>query len=134
MVEVLRDGTTPGRRLGLVSNLSGIFGKQAVVLLSNAPNPNGYAYEDVTPAVAARDVPVPLNAGYAGPATVVGYTVVFQRGAPSHGVAVCDTPAGERTVARCDDPALLDDMMRRELCGRVVEVGPDGSFGYPRGS
>ena len=82
--------------------------------------------------VAERDRPVPLNGDYAGPATIVGYTVVFQRGAVSHGVAVCDTPAGERTVARCDDPALLDEMMRRELCGQGVEVAADGTFSIRR--
>ena len=134
MVEVVREGTDAGRRLGLVSNLSGIFGKQAIVLLSNEPNPHGYGYDDVTDAVAAQDVPVPLNGDYAGPATIVGYTVVFQRGAVSHGVAICDTPAGERTVARTDDGALLDEMMRHELCGRVVEIEKDGTFSSPRGT
>jgi acetyl-CoA C-acetyltransferase len=131
MVEVLRDGPTPGRRLGLVSNLSGIFGKQAVVLLSNEPNPRGFGYDDVTAAVAERDAPLPLNGDYEGPATIVGYTVVFQRGAVSHGVAVCDTPTGERTVARSDDPPLLAEMMRREFVGQVVDVSRDGAFSSP---
>jgi len=131
---VLRAGTTPGRRLGLVSNLSGIFGKQAVVLLSNEPNPRGYGYDDITAAVAEQDVPVPLNGDYAGPATIVGYTVVFQRGQVSHGVAICDTPAGERTVARSDDAVLLDEMMRRELCGCVVEISKEGTFSSPAAS
>ena len=135
MVEVLRsDGldTAPGRQLGLVCNLSGIFGKQACVLLSNRPNPRGYGYEDITAAVAERDVPVPLDGDYVGPATIAGYTVVFQRGQVSHGVAICDTPAGERTVARSDDQALLGEMMRREFCGRVVEVSKDGTFSFGR--
>jgi acetyl-CoA C-acetyltransferase len=131
MVEVLRDDARPGRRLGLVSNLSGIFGKQAVVLLSNEPNPRGFGYEDVTDAVAERDVPVPLNGDYEGPATIVGYTVVFHRGAVSHGVVICDTPAGERTVARSDDAPLLDEMMRREFCGCVVEISKEGTFASP---
>jgi acetyl-CoA C-acetyltransferase len=131
MVEVLREDPAPGRRLGLVSNLSGIFGKQAVVLLSNEPNPRGYAYDDVTAAVAERDVPLTLNGDYEGPATIVGYTVVFQRGAVSHGVAICDTPAGERTVARSDEAALLGEMMRREFCGRVVDISRKGTFSVP---
>ncbi|MFN8544959.1 MAG: hypothetical protein U0807_12265 [Candidatus Binatia bacterium] len=130
MVEVLRADTVPGRRLGLVSNLSGIFGKQAIVLLSNQPNPRGYGYDDITAAVAERDVPLPLNDDYVGPATIVGYTVVFQRGHASYAVAVCDTPAAERTVARSDDPALLDEMMRREFCGRLVEIAKDGVFSH----
>ena len=46
---------------------------------------------------------------------------------------ICNTPAGERTVARSDDPALLDEMMRREFCGTIVEIAEDGAFsGSPR--
>jgi len=134
MVEVLRPDTAsaaPGRRLGLVANLSGIFGKQACVLFSNLANPRGYGYEDITAAVAERDVPLPLNGAYVGPATIVGYTVVFAKGQISHGVAICDAPNGERTVARSDDEALLGAMMRREFCGRVVEISREGTFSSP---
>jgi acetyl-CoA C-acetyltransferase len=119
MVEVLRG---PKRRIGLVSNLSGIFGKQACVLLSNRPGRDGYQYEDLTAAVAACDPPVPLDGDYVGPATIVGYTVVFAGGVPSHAIAICDTPAGRRTVVRSEDRALLESMMREEFCGRVVQV------------
>jgi acetyl-CoA C-acetyltransferase len=121
MVEVLRDGGGV-RRVGLVANLSGIFGKQACALFSNVPDAAGYRFEDLTTAVAARDVPLPLNGDHVGPATIVGYTVVHAGGAPSHAIAVCDTPAGERTVVRSDDPALLEAMMRAEFCGRTIRV------------
>src|SRR5262249_3444961 len=80
------DGSVP--RIGLVSNLSGIFGKQACALFSNLPSANGYQYEDLTAAVAARDRPVPLDGDYVGPATIVGYTVVFAGGVPSHAIAI----------------------------------------------
>jgi acetyl-CoA C-acetyltransferase len=132
MVEVLRShhgGKGAGRRIGLVSNLSGIFGKQACTLLSNLPGDGGYRDEDITRAVAERDVPLPLTGGdYAGPATVVGYTVVFRREAPSHAIAICDTPGGARTVVRTEDTALLEAMIREEFCGRGVRVLADGSF------
>jgi acetyl-CoA C-acetyltransferase len=131
MVEVLRagePGVAPRRRTGLVSNLSGIFGKQACAVFSSAPNDGGYAYEDITAAVAKQDVPVPLNAAYAGPATIVGYTVVFNRDEASHGIAICDTPAGERTVVRTEDKALLESMTREEFCGRMIEVSSGGWF------
>jgi acetyl-CoA C-acetyltransferase len=120
LVEVLREG--PERRVGLVANLSGIFGKQACALFANAPGADGYRFEDLTAAVAARDVPLPLDGDHVGAATVVGYTVVHAGGAPSHAIAVCDTPAGERTVVRSDDPAVCDVMMREEFCGRTVRV------------
>jgi len=125
MAEVLRGGERIGgseRRIGLVSNLSGIFAKQACALFSNLPNADGYRYEDVTAAVAARDLPLPLDGDYVGPATIVGYTVVFAGGVPSHAIAICDTPAGRRTVVRSEDRALLESMTRNEFCGRVVQV------------
>ena len=121
MVEVLRGGGS-ARRIGLVSNLSGIFGKQACALFSNLPNADGYRYEDITAAVAACDLPLALDGDYVGPATVVGYTVVFVGGVPSHGIAICDTPAGRRTVVRSEDRPLLESMTREEFCGRVVQV------------
>ena len=125
MVEVLRGGEGNDgseRRIGLVSNLSGIFGKQACALFSNLPNADGYHCEDITAAVAACDLPLALDGDYVGPATVVGYTVVFVGGVPSHGIAICDTPAGWRTVVRSEDRALLESMTREEFCGRVVQV------------
>jgi acetyl-CoA C-acetyltransferase len=131
MVEVLRSRAPGGaskRRNGLVSNLSGIFGKQACVVLSNVPNGGGYGYEDVTRAVAEQDLPLPLTGDYTGPATIVGYTVMFNRDEISHGIAICDTPRGERTVARTEDRTLLESMTREEFCGRVIEVLSDGRF------
>jgi acetyl-CoA C-acetyltransferase len=121
MIEVLRAGDS-GRRIGLVSNLSGIFGKQACALFSNLPGADGYQYEDLTAEVAARDLPVPLDGDYVGPATIVGYTVVFAGGVPSHAIAICDTPRGGRTVVRSEERALLESMTREEFCGRVVQV------------
>lgn len=131
MAEVLRERTSnaaEARHVGLVTNLSGIFGKQACALFSNRPNPGGYCYEDITTDVAAVDAPCPLDESYVGPATIVGYTVVFERGEASHGVVICDTPSGMRTVARSEDAELLDDMMTREFCGREIDISSDGRF------
>ena len=125
MVEVLREAG-PGRHVGLVSNLSGIFAKQACALLSTEANPGGYRFEDLTAAVADQDRPMPLDGDYVGPAMVVGYTVVHAGGVPSHAIAICDTPAGARTVVRSDDPAVLRRMMDEELCGREVDAAGAG--------
>jgi acetyl-CoA C-acetyltransferase len=127
MVQVLR-GDRGQRRVGLVSNLSGIFSKQACAVFANTPNPRGWQFEDVTAQAAAEDPPVPLRDDYAGPATVVGYTVVFQGGAPSHAIAICDVPDGTRTVVRSQNGELLERLMREEFCGRVIHVEPDGGF------
>jgi len=131
MVEVLRSVPAQGssrRRVGLVTNLSGIFGKQGCAVLSNVPSALGYRYEDLTAAVAKQDQPVRVDAGYAGPASIVGYTVVYVAGKISHGLAICDTPQGARTVARSEDKSLLATMTREEFCGRTVQVRSDGNF------
>ena len=121
MVEVIREGGE-GRQLGLVSNLSGIFGKQAIALFSNQPNQQGYQFEDITEAVAAVDIPLPLNGDYVGPATVVGYTVAFNKDQPGIAYAYCDTADDERTVVTTTEPALLELMMKEEFVGRTVQV------------
>lgn len=129
MVEVLRDGEgmpLGERRIGLVSNLSGIFGKQGVVLFSNEPNARGYRFEDVTDIVAAQDPPVAVITGYAGPATIAGCTVSYKNNEISHGFAYCDTPAGQRTVVRIEEHALLEAMTREEFVGRAASIGEDG--------
>lgn len=130
MVEVLREGGNTTARYGLTSNLSGIFGKQAIALFSNYPNPNGYCFEDITGAVAAVDKPLPVTGDYTGPAVVVGYTVVFNKEEPSHGFAYCDTPTGARTVARSADKALLAQMTQEEFVGRTVTIAADRSFSH----
>lgn len=127
MVEVLREqSATPA--YGLTTNLSGIFGKQAVALFSNAPAAAGYRYADVTADVAAIEAPVPTTSSYSGPATVVGYTVCYNKQGISHGIAYCDTPDGARTVARSEDVELLEQMMSREFVGETVQIGEGLSF------
>jgi hypothetical protein len=131
MVEVLREGTDNNARYGLTSNLSGIFGKQAVALFSNHPNKNGYCFEDITEAVAAIDKPLPVTGDYTGAATIVGYTVVFGKEEPSHAFAYCDTPEGARTVVKSADKALLTRMTEKEFVGRTITIHEDRTFTSP---
>lgn len=132
MVEVLRstaEEAGPDKKLtGLVTNISGMFGKQACALFSNRPNTLGYGFEDVTETVAERDVAIPLDDNYQGQATIVGYTVAFNKGDISHAVAFCDTAEGERTVVRSDDKKLAHLMTQEEFCGRAITVLSGGIF------
>lgn len=127
MVEILR-GNDGDKRTGVVSNLSGIFGKQGVALFSNQPNLNGFRLEDVTDEVARKDVPLPTTGDYVGPATVIGYTVSYHRGEITQGFAYCDTPDGKRTVAKSLDKALLETMTREEFVGREVLISEERQF------
>lgn len=129
MAEVLREKSAEetARHYGLTSNLSGIFGKQAVAVFSNAPGENGYRYADVTEEVAAIDHPVPSITDYEGPAQVLGYTVVFHKETITHGFVYGETPAGERVVARSDNQSELLAMTEQEWVGKSVTVS-EGKF------
>lgn len=131
MTEVLRPGGSAGgaaRPLGLVTNISGMFGKQACTLLSPVPGDGGFCFADVTEEVAALEQPLPIDAGYAGPATVVAYSVMYNKQDISHAIAYCDTPAGARTVVRTDDGRLAERMTREDFVGRVVLIDASGAF------
>ncbi|MCB1614620.1 MAG: hypothetical protein KDI30_01275 [Pseudomonadales bacterium] len=134
MVEVLRSGEglqvrdADAPRYGITSNLSGIFGKQAVAIFSDAPNRQGYQFDDITAAVAEVDKPLPMNGAYTGAARVVGYTVVYNREGPSHAFVYAETPAGERTVAKSQDAGLLQKMVAEEYVGKMVEIHSGQGF------
>jgi acetyl-CoA C-acetyltransferase len=133
MVEVLRERTreqegAAGGQTGLVTNISGMFGKQACALFSTQPNPQGFAFDDITETVAEQEIPLPLASDYVGAATIVGYSVMYHKADISHGIAFCDTPDGARTVVRTDDKQLAEQMTQQEFVGRRVQVRADGSF------
>jgi acetyl-CoA C-acetyltransferase len=133
IVDVIRKNATQERQIGMVSNLSGIFGKQAVALFSNQPNRSsprgkGFYFEDVTAQVAKIDLPMTVNANYNGIAKIVGYTVVYVKNMPSHAFVYCESPAAERTVAKSLDQELLARMTREEFVGKAVQVHADKTF------
>lgn len=129
MAEVLRE--QEDQQLGLVSNLSGIFGKQGIMIYSNQPAKNGFHFEDISDQVAKVDIPLPLDGDYTGPATVVAYTVIFNKETMSHAFAICDTPAGARTVVKSFDSVLLAQLTEQEFVGRTVEILPERLFALP---
>jgi acetyl-CoA C-acetyltransferase len=125
MAQVLRDD--PGTS-GLVSSLSGFNTKQAFGVYSTEPGADGFHAEDCTPEVEAASELRPLVRDYEGPATVVGYTVVYLGEATAKGIAVCDLPDGRRTVANTEDPAVMAAMLDGEFCGREVGIGAEGAL------
>jgi len=125
IADVIRDNSGKGKQVGVVSNLSGIFGKQGVAVFSNQPNPNGFGFEDVTATVAQIDKPMKINAQYAGAANIVGYTISYIKNAPSHAFVYCESASGERTVGKVLDQNLLARMTREEFVGKRVNVNAD---------
>lgn len=122
MAEKLREN--PGKT-GMVTCVSGMLTKQGVGIWSTSPNAQGFQFADVSADVAEDCQLCELVANYQGPATVVGYTVMYSGEEPSRGLAIVDLPEGGRTVAFSEHAETIAAMLAGEFCGREVEV--DGS-------
>jgi acetyl-CoA C-acetyltransferase len=119
MCEVLR---AEPDEYGLVTAVSGIVTKFAGAVWSCRPPDADVALDDVSDEARAGTPLVDIDADYAGAATVAGYTIVHERGAPSAAVAVVDTPAGARTVATSTNVDFATAMTRDEWIGRSLQV------------
>jgi acetyl-CoA C-acetyltransferase len=116
MTDVLREDEGS---IGLVSGVGMHMTKHVFGVYSTTP---GGVSPPVVPETARAR---PIRDTYAGPATVVGYTVAHGRdGEAEWGVAVCDLPggSGERAYARIDDPALMAEAEATELVGESVDL------------
>ncbi|MEM8499558.1 MAG: hypothetical protein AAF542_16160 [Pseudomonadota bacterium] len=123
MTEVLREQQQ--HNVGLVSNLSGVFGKTGVILLSNVPGKSPYGFCDVSAQVAAVDHPLTTNLQYQGEAEIIGYTVSFHKDQPIRALMYCDLPNHQRTVVQSTDVELMQSMMEEEWVGRGIRINPD---------
>lgn len=129
MAELLRD--QPGAK-GLVTSVSGMLTKQGFGVWSTEPNPDGFAFADLTEEARAESPPLPLVASDEGEGTIVGCTVLFQGDDPWRAVVVVALPDDKRTVAYNEEAELMADMMKVEYCGRKV-VLRDGVFALAAG-
>ncbi len=121
MCQMLR--AEPAAR-GLVTAVSGIVTKFGAAIWSCTPPSTPLVLDDVsTQAKAGTDiVTAGVDAEFEGDAVVAGYTVVHERGVPTAGIAVLDTPAGARTVATSTDSELASAMTRDEWVGRTITI------------
>ena len=110
------------RRSALVSSVSGILTKQGFGLWSTQPSERGFVNADVTQEVARAVRERDVIARHDGAARVAGYTVLHARGKPPRGVALVDTPSGQRTIATTADAASIERMQVEEFVGRTVQV------------
>ena len=117
--ELMREGR--GRN-ALVSCVSGVLTKQGFGLWSLDPAPRGFVQADVSEA-AARETPMrEVLETYTGDAIVAGYTVLHGRSQPPRGVALVDTPRGQRAMATTEDPLLITRLQEEEFVGRKVRI------------
>lgn len=124
MAELLRAGR--GRH-GLVSSVSGVLTKQGFGVWSRAPAGSGFALRDVSDeverATGTRRVVEPAS----GVGTIAGYTVAYERGKPTRGIAIVDV-GDDRAVVQSEDAGLIARMESVELCGASVRLGEAHSF------
>ena len=118
--ELLREGK--GRN-ALVSCVSGILTKQAFGVWSVDPAPNGFVHADLTDSVSREVRTVEVVEAYSGEATIAGYTAIHGRGKQPRGVALVDTPQGQRAIATTEDAVLVQRLQQdEEWVGRTVRV------------
>ena len=116
------------RRIGLVSNLSGIFGKQACALFSNLPGSAGYRLRGrhrrgrrARRAAAAR-----RRLRRSGHDRRLHGRISWRESLARD--RDLRHAGGARTVVRSDDGEVAATMIREEFCGRVIQVLDGGGF------
>jgi acetyl-CoA C-acetyltransferase len=123
MAKVLRGD--PGS-VGLVTAVSGVLTKQGVSLWSTEPGPAEFLFADVTDE-AARDLEeVNVVRGAPGSGPISTYTVLYENERPSTSVLLCDLADGTRSLVASPDPALAEELVRAEGCGRHVRIAAGG--------
>jgi len=63
--------------------------------------------------------------GYAGPATIAGYTVLHSKNEPPSGVILADLPDGRRTMAATADESVVSRMEAFEFRGAAATISED---------
>lgn len=117
--ELLRSGSGT---TALLSCVSGILTKQAFALWSTEPPMPGFKSRDVSSETAASATEVPVVEDYSGDGTVVGCTVLYERGMEPRAVALIDTVGEARAFALSSDSELISAMEHEEWVGRPVRV------------
>ena len=107
---------------GMVSGISGFMTKQGFGIWRDSPPEAGFRFADLSRQTAndteLRQVVVDAE----GPARIAGYTVLHEKNMPVAAVAVCDLPDGRRTVARCEDAAVMARMLAEECTAMPVTL------------
>src|SRR6478735_6242134 len=113
MVPMLR--AAPGST-GLLTFISGLITNHGISVWSTMPPEGESAFEDTSAAVEADTAALEVVGDHRGTATIDGYTVAHESGAPQYATIVATTADGTRVVARNDDAALAAEMTTSEWC------------------
>ena len=109
-------------RTALVSCVSGVLTKQGFGLWSLDPPARGFFHADLSETVALEMRALEVLDEFTGQAKVVGYTVLHGRGQPPRGIALVDTPQGQRAMTTTEDAALIARMQLDECVGQQLRI------------
>jgi len=114
-------------QLGLITANSGYLTKQSIGVYGPSPGP-GFRRGDAGPAVVAE--PTTTVAGeYDGPAVLESWTVVFDRdGQPVKALAALRSGDGARTLARSEEPEIVQRLVTEDAEGTLATVRADATF------
>jgi acetyl-CoA C-acetyltransferase len=118
VVRRVREGGGPG----LVTSVSGFLTKPGLGVWSTEPGDHPPLIADLAVRAAEATAAVASVPAHTGPATVATYTVTYDGQDPTTVVALCDTPDGERVVARTDEPAVIERAVDDGIIGDAVVV------------
>jgi acetyl-CoA C-acetyltransferase len=109
--------------MGLVTTVSGLLTKPGLAVWSTAPSHDALV-ADLADEAAATTPVVDVHDGYAGAATVVTYTVRFDRDGPSEVVVVGDIDDGRRVVGVTCSPDVVESALDGSIIGTLVSINP----------
>ncbi len=138
MVERLRESSgassdegagAPQGTLGLVTGNGGHLDKHSFGLLGTNPPPHGFRHDRPQAEIDASTTAREVLTGHAGPATIEGWTVMYDRAnEPTRYLGSCLTSEGARVWTASTEPDLMAAAVSSDLGGQSARVEPDGAI------
>lgn len=117
MLEVMQQQQ---KNYGLVSNVSGLNTKQAFSLYSREPR--AFVMADVTAAVIADSPQREVLEDYSGAATIVAFTVLYDKQGAERLLVIAENAAQQRCLAYSQDTSLIEYALAHDLIGTAIAV------------
>lgn len=106
---------------GLITANGGYLTKHAFGVYSATPPAQPFQHQDVQDEVNQTPLREAVEV-HDGSAAVESYTVMYAGESPKIAYLSALLDDGRRTLATCEDPAVLADMVTEEYCGRAVQL------------
>jgi acetyl-CoA C-acetyltransferase len=111
-----------GAATGLVTANGGFLTKHAIGVYGTEPPAAGFRAEDVQAEVDATEAPTPAADGHVGPGRVESWTVMHGREGPEKAFVAVRTPDEARAWGVSEDPAVLAELLSRDVAGEKVQI------------